>query len=41
MSLLYDSKAQAMEFIKCVNDLQKAMHALVSRNSTSGKLVQA
>jgi hypothetical protein len=30
-----------MEFIKCVNGLQKAMNALVSENSTSEKLVRA
>ncbi|XP_059428157.1 exocyst complex component EXO70H1-like [Corylus avellana] len=40
-SLFYESKAEAMEFIKCVNDLQKAMHALVSGNSTSDRLVHA
>lgn len=40
-SLFYESKAEAMEFIKCVNDLQKAMHDMVSENSTSEKLVQA
>jgi exocyst complex protein 7 len=40
-SLFYESKAEAMEFIKCVNDLQKAMKALVSGNSTSDRLVLA
>ncbi|KAB1223995.1 Exocyst complex component EXO70A1 [Morella rubra] len=40
-SLFYESKSEAMQFINCVNDLQKAMHALVSENSTSEKLVHA
>ncbi|GMY14628.1 exocyst complex component EXO70H1-like [Fagus crenata] len=40
-SLFYESKKEAMQFIKCVNDLQKSMHAMVSEDSTSEKLVQA
>ncbi|KAG7964677.1 hypothetical protein I3843_09G182900 [Carya illinoinensis] len=41
-SLFYESKAEAMQFIHRVNNLQKAMHALVSDNSSSSdKLVQA
>ncbi|XP_062167442.1 exocyst complex component EXO70H1-like [Alnus glutinosa] len=40
-SLFYESKQEAMEFINCVNALQKAMHALVSEKSTSEKLVRA
>ncbi|KAF5471703.1 hypothetical protein F2P56_008476 [Juglans regia] len=41
-SIFYESKREAIQFIKCVNDLQKAMHALVSNNSsTSERLVYA
>jgi len=29
-SLFYENKREAMQFLKCVNDLQKAMHLLVS-----------
>ncbi|KAM4089802.1 hypothetical protein ACJW30_09G011500 [Castanea mollissima] len=40
-SLFYESKSEAMKFIRCVNDLQKSMHAMVVENSTSEKLVHA
>ncbi|KAK7851572.1 exocyst complex component EXO70H1 [Quercus suber] len=40
-SLFYESKSEAMQFIRCVNDLQKSMHAMVIENSTSEKLVHA
>uniref|UniRef100_A0A7N2M6X5 Exocyst subunit Exo70 family protein n=2 Tax=Quercus lobata TaxID=97700 RepID=A0A7N2M6X5_QUELO len=40
-SLFHESKSEAMQFIRCVNDLQKSMHAMVTENSTSEKLVQA
>ncbi|KAG2685653.1 hypothetical protein I3760_10G135400 [Carya illinoinensis] len=41
-SIFYESKREAIQFIKCVNDLQKSMHALVSDNSsTSERLVYA
>lgn len=38
-SLFYEEKQEALRFVKCVNDLQQAMHSLVSENSTSEKLV--
>ncbi|KAK2647625.1 hypothetical protein Ddye_015114 [Dipteronia dyeriana] len=31
-SLFYENKREAMQFLKCVNDLQKAMHLLVSED---------
>ncbi|GKV05755.1 hypothetical protein SLEP1_g17725 [Rubroshorea leprosula] len=40
-SLFYENKREAMQFLKCVNDLQKAMHLLVSEDSASEKLIQA
>lgn len=42
-SLFYESKAEAHQFIKCVGDLQKAMHFMVSDESfsSSDKLVLA
>ncbi|GLT89655.1 hypothetical protein SLE2022_076320 [Rubroshorea leprosula] len=40
-SLFYSCKTEAMQFLKCVNDLQKAMHLLVSEDSASEKLIQA
>nr|POE52862.1 exocyst complex component exo70a1 [Quercus suber] len=40
-SLFYESKSEAKQFIRCVNDLQKSMHAMVIENSTSEKLVHA
>ncbi|XP_050242751.1 exocyst complex component EXO70H1-like [Quercus robur] len=40
-SLFHESKSEAMQFIRCVNDLQKSMHAMVTENSTSEKLVHA
>ncbi|GLT74125.1 hypothetical protein SLA2020_459420 [Shorea laevis] len=40
-SLFYSCKSEAMQFLKCVNDLQKVMHLLVSEDSASEKLIQA
>ncbi|KAI3721515.1 hypothetical protein L2E82_32529 [Cichorium intybus] len=40
-SLFYDNRREALEFIKLVNKLHKAMHALVAENSTSDLLVRA
>ncbi|XP_044489844.1 exocyst complex component EXO70H1-like [Mangifera indica] len=40
-SLFYEDKREAMQFLKCVNGLQKAMHLLVSEDSASEKLIQA
>ncbi|OMP11363.1 Exocyst complex protein Exo70 [Corchorus capsularis] len=41
-SLFYESKREAMQFIKSVNDLQKIMHLLVSEESGSDlRLVRA
>ncbi|GMI81021.1 exocyst subunit exo70 family protein H4 [Hibiscus trionum] len=41
-SLFYESKREALQFIRSVNDLQKTMHLLVSdQESNSEKLVQA
>ncbi|KAH7553440.1 hypothetical protein JRO89_XS12G0012400 [Xanthoceras sorbifolium] len=40
-SLFYENKREAMQFLKCVNDLQKAMHLLVSDDSGSEKLIHA
>ncbi|KAJ0088383.1 hypothetical protein Patl1_31954 [Pistacia atlantica] len=40
-SLFYEDKGEAMQFLKCVNDLQKAMQLLVSEDSASEKLIQA
>ncbi|PKI60986.1 exocyst complex component EXO70H1-like [Punica granatum] len=40
-SLFYEDKQEAGQFVKCVNDLQQAMHALASDNSTSDMLVRA
>ena len=40
-SLFYESKREAYDFIKCVNELQKAMHILMSENSSSDILVRA
>ncbi|XP_044474398.1 exocyst complex component EXO70H1-like [Mangifera indica] len=40
-SLFYEDKREAMEFLKCINDLQKGMHLLVSEDSASEKLIQA
>lgn len=38
-SLFYEEKQEALQFVKCVNDLQQAMHSLVSENSTSEMLI--
>ncbi|KAF3442041.1 hypothetical protein FNV43_RR15957 [Rhamnella rubrinervis] len=38
-SIFYEDKREAHQFIKCVNDLQKAMHSLVSEDSTSERLI--
>ncbi|XP_068339982.1 exocyst complex component EXO70H1-like [Pyrus communis] len=40
-SLFYESKNEARQFIRCVTDLQIAMHYLVQEDPTSEKLVQA
>lgn len=42
-SLFYENRREAKDFIKCVNNLQKAMHFLVTERSGSGseKLVRA
>ncbi|KAM5560005.1 exocyst complex component EXO70H1-like [Rosa sericea] len=40
-SLFYESKKEAQQYIKCVNDLQRVMHFLVSDDPTSKKLVHA
>lgn len=39
-SLFYESRREAREFIKTVNNLHKAMHLLVKDNSNSEKLVR-
>ncbi|KAJ8753972.1 hypothetical protein K2173_001870 [Erythroxylum novogranatense] len=40
-SLFYEDKREAAQFLKCVKDLQKAMHLLASENSTDHRLVRA
>ncbi|GAA0153449.1 membrane traffic protein [Lithospermum erythrorhizon] len=40
-SLFYHSKNEAKDFIKCVNNLQKAMRFLASENPSSEKLASA
>ncbi|OVA18249.1 Exocyst complex protein Exo70 [Macleaya cordata] len=40
-SLFYESRREAKEFIKCVNDLQRAMHFLLTENPSSEKLVRS
>ncbi|XP_042516045.1 exocyst complex component EXO70H1-like [Macadamia integrifolia] len=40
-SLFYESRSEAKEFIKSVNQLQEAMQFFVSHSSSSDKLVQA
>lgn len=40
-SLFYDNRREALEFVKVVNKLHKAMHALVAENSSSELLVRA
>ncbi|KAI3520198.1 hypothetical protein L1887_09469 [Cichorium endivia] len=40
-SLFYDNRQEALEFIKLVNTLHKAMHSLVAENSSSNLLVRA
>lgn len=40
-SIFYESKREALQFIKCLNDLQKAMHSLVSEDSASERLIYA
>ncbi|XVF76571.1 hypothetical protein PTKIN_Ptkin13bG0276400 [Pterospermum kingtungense] len=40
-SLFYESKREAMQFIRSVNELQKSMHLLVSEDSSSEKLIHA
>ncbi|XP_042000432.1 exocyst complex component EXO70H1-like [Salvia splendens] len=40
-SLFYENRREAKEFIKTVNNLQKAMHFLAAENSSSEKLIRA
>ncbi|CAK7325602.1 unnamed protein product [Dovyalis caffra] len=40
-SLFHGDRKEAKDFLKCVKDLRRAMHALVSEHSTSDKLVLA
>ncbi|KAH7865050.1 hypothetical protein Vadar_001641 [Vaccinium darrowii] len=39
-SLFYENRREARDFIKCVNELQKSMHSLVTEDSNSEKLVR-
>ncbi|KAL2485282.1 exocyst subunit exo70 family protein H4 [Abeliophyllum distichum] len=39
-SLFHENRKEAWDFIKCVNNLQKAMHFLVTENSNSEQLVR-
>ncbi|KAI8016017.1 Exocyst complex component EXO70H1 [Camellia lanceoleosa] len=39
-SLFYENRREAAEFIKCVNNLQKSMHLLVTEDASSEKLVR-
>ncbi|XP_050214949.1 exocyst complex component EXO70H1-like [Mercurialis annua] len=40
-SLFYENKKEAMTFLKCVHDLQKTMHLLVTQDSSDGRLIRA
>ncbi|KAL3536351.1 hypothetical protein ACH5RR_004812 [Cinchona calisaya] len=40
-SLFHESRGEAKDFIKCVHNLQKAMHLLVTENPTSDNLAVA
>ncbi|XP_055812360.1 exocyst complex component EXO70H1-like [Solanum dulcamara] len=40
-SLFYENRKEAKDFIKCVNNLHKAMHFHASENSRSDKLIRA
>ncbi|KAG8374291.1 hypothetical protein BUALT_Bualt11G0116200 [Buddleja alternifolia] len=40
-SLFYESRREARDFIKTVKNLQKAMHLIVTENSSSEKLIRA
>uniref|UniRef100_A0A5B7A5N9 Exocyst subunit Exo70 family protein n=1 Tax=Davidia involucrata TaxID=16924 RepID=A0A5B7A5N9_DAVIN len=40
-SLFYENRREARDFIKCVNDLQKAMHLVVTEDSSSEQLVRS
>lgn len=40
-SLFYENRREAKDFIKIANNLQKAMHFLVTENSSSDKLIRA
>lgn len=40
-SLFYEDKTEAQQYINCVNQLQKAMHSLLSINPSSIKLIHA
>ncbi|XP_010509024.1 PREDICTED: exocyst complex component EXO70A1-like [Camelina sativa] len=41
ISLFCHSRKEAKEFIRCIRDLRRAMHFLISQHSQSAKLVQA
>ncbi|WCJ28238.1 exocyst subunit exo70 family protein H4 [Euphorbia peplus] len=40
-SLFYENRREALQFLKCVNDLQKSMHLLASQDSGDSRLVRA
>ncbi|XP_057970694.1 exocyst complex component EXO70H1-like [Malania oleifera] len=40
-SLFHENRREAKEFLKCVTDLQKAMHLVASDNTSSDRLVRA
>ncbi|XWS56512.1 hypothetical protein CRYUN_Cryun09bG0091500 [Craigia yunnanensis] len=40
-SLFHQNRKEAKEYLKCVRDLRRAMHFLVSQNSASDKLILA
>lgn len=40
-SLFQENRKEAKDFVKCVKDLRRAMHFLVSERASSGKLVRA
>ncbi|KAI3995363.1 hypothetical protein MKX01_032165 [Papaver californicum] len=40
-SLFYESRKEARDYINCVNDLQRAMHFLLTENPSSQKLIRS
>ncbi|KAI3937992.1 hypothetical protein MKX01_027919 [Papaver californicum] len=40
-SLFYESRKEARDYINCVNDLQRAMHFLLTENPSSEKLIRS